>query len=385
MQQESEVTKDIIVIGAGVIGLSTAIKIQEKGGYRVTIVAETFPTDPKTIRYTSHWAGAHHVSGAYGSKRQREMDSETFDIMWKDSEHGGPVEGCFLRHKNTQYRSDGVDPSEWLDHMPGFRSVSNDELVPGATHGWTFTTLTLYPPVYLNWLLGRFLGNGGKIVRAQLQHINQAIHGGISGLPQEPDAVVACVGLGARFLGGIEDKEVYPVRGQTVVLKAPWVRYGRTLTYADGSHFYLMPRATGDVLVGGIRVAKDWFPVPREQDRDYLLAGGLAMCPELAPPHILAERMPTVDDLRPLIVDEGCGLRPGRKSGIRLATEWPEGSKIPVVYNYGHSGMGFQSSWGSASVALNFLEEALAGEKPGKAKEYEIWPADYTGRRDHVC
>lgn len=109
------------------------------------------------------------------------------------------------------------------------------------------------------------------------------------------------------------------------------------------------------------------------------------MCPELAPPHILAERMPTVDDLRPLIVDEGCGLRPGRKSGIRLATEWPEGSKIPVVYNYGHSGMGFQSSWGSASVALNFLEEALAGEKPGKAKEYEIWPADYTGRRDHVC
>ncbi|KAI6035976.1 hypothetical protein BKA83DRAFT_107285 [Pisolithus microcarpus] len=339
MQQGSEVTKDIIVIGAGVIGLSTAIKIQEKGGYRVTIVAETFPTDPKTIRYTSHWAGAHHVSGAYGSKRQREMDSETFDIMWKDSEHGGPVEGY----------PDGVDPSEWLDHMPGFRSVSNDELVPGATHGWTFTTLTLYPPVYLNWLLGRFLGNGGKIVRAQLQHINQAIHGGISGLPQEPDAVVACVGLGARFLGGIEDKEVYPVRGQTVVLKASV--------------------ATGDVLVGGIRVANDWFPVPREQDRDYLLAGGLAMCPELAPPHILAERMPTVDDLRPLIVDEGCGLRPGRKSGIRLATEWPEGT----------AGMGFQSSWGSASVALNFLEEALAGEKPGKAKEYEIWPADYTG------
>lgn len=64
--------KEIIVIGAGtlittvgillssletgVVGLSTAIRVQETGKYNVTIVAETFPTDPPTIRYTSHWA-----------------------------------------------------------------------------------------------------------------------------------------------------------------------------------------------------------------------------------------------------------------------------------------------------------------------------------------
>ena len=69
------------------VGLSTAIRIQEKSGYRVTIVAQTFPTDPRTIHYTSHWAvstgvisevtlinwdeqGAHHVSHAFGDKRQ---------------------------------------------------------------------------------------------------------------------------------------------------------------------------------------------------------------------------------------------------------------------------------------------------------------------------
>ena len=40
---------------AGVVGLSTALRIAEQG-YDVTIVAETFPTDSKTIRYTSHWA-----------------------------------------------------------------------------------------------------------------------------------------------------------------------------------------------------------------------------------------------------------------------------------------------------------------------------------------
>jgi hypothetical protein len=46
------------------VGLTTALKIQEKGDYQVTIVAETFPSDPKNIRYTSPWAGAHHVSSA---------------------------------------------------------------------------------------------------------------------------------------------------------------------------------------------------------------------------------------------------------------------------------------------------------------------------------
>jgi len=44
------------MFGTGVVGLSTAIRVQETGKYNVTIIAETFPTDPRTIRYTSHWA-----------------------------------------------------------------------------------------------------------------------------------------------------------------------------------------------------------------------------------------------------------------------------------------------------------------------------------------
>jgi len=65
-------SKNAVVIGAGnvqthqsrirsdhrlgVIGLTTALRIQEKCGYTVSIVAEIFPTDPKSIKYTSHWA-----------------------------------------------------------------------------------------------------------------------------------------------------------------------------------------------------------------------------------------------------------------------------------------------------------------------------------------
>ena len=70
--------KDIVVLGAGewrrgrdtllnvlivyrrgllgVIGLTTALKIQETGRYNVTIVAEILPSDPKNIKYASQWA-----------------------------------------------------------------------------------------------------------------------------------------------------------------------------------------------------------------------------------------------------------------------------------------------------------------------------------------
>jgi hypothetical protein len=60
--------------------------------------------------------------------------------------------------------------------------------------------------------------------------------------------VVVCVGLGARFLGGVEDKDVYPIRGQTVLLRAPWIRFGRSVSNSkEGISTYIIPRPGGDV------------------------------------------------------------------------------------------------------------------------------------------
>jgi hypothetical protein len=46
-----------------VIGLTTAIRALE-AGFDVTIFAEIFPEDKKSIKYTSCWAGANHKSVA---------------------------------------------------------------------------------------------------------------------------------------------------------------------------------------------------------------------------------------------------------------------------------------------------------------------------------
>jgi hypothetical protein len=64
---------------------------------------------------------------------------------------------------------------------------------------------------------------------------------------QPPAAVVVCVGLAARTLGGVEDKDVYPVSGQTIRLRAPWIRDGQTLSTEAGLRTYTIPRKSGDV------------------------------------------------------------------------------------------------------------------------------------------
>ena len=83
------------------------------------------------------------------------------------------------------------------------------------------------------------------------------------------------------------------------------------------------------------------FPVARAETTEDILQRCLALCPELVPPDIRAERSGTVEDLRPLIVGVGCGFRPAREGGIRLESEWVQRSsgyaagKGLVVYNYG--------------------------------------------------
>ena len=43
-------------IYSGVIGLTAALRIQEKGLYQVEVIADVLPTDPKSYKYTSQWA-----------------------------------------------------------------------------------------------------------------------------------------------------------------------------------------------------------------------------------------------------------------------------------------------------------------------------------------
>ena len=221
-------------------------------------------------------------------------------------------------------------------------------------------------------------------MRAQVQHIDQVLAGAFTPSLCPPEVVFVCAGIGARFLGGVEDTSVYPVRGQTVLLKAPWFKEAVMFTLRDGNYTHVAPRRSGIAVLGGVRDADDWYPHARPEVTEGLLERAVAIWPELAPPSAReGGRIPTKEDLRPLIVGHGCGLRPRRKGGIRLEKEWRQvpGSKkrVVVIYNYGsvlapreslrdlcssirnrHSGAGYQTAWGTASRALVLAAEAFA-------------------------
>ena len=81
-----------------------------------------------------------------------------------------------------------------------------------------------------------------------MQHIQQVVDGAfVPGQPAPPDAIVVCVGIGARTLGGVEDKDVHPIRGQTILIRAPWVKSGKTASSLDGRWTYVIPRRSGNV------------------------------------------------------------------------------------------------------------------------------------------
>lgn len=49
------------------------------------------------------------------------------------------------------------------------------------------------------------------------------------------------------FLGGVEDTDMFPVRGQTVLIRAPWVKVGVGYGEKNGTVTYIIPRKSGDV------------------------------------------------------------------------------------------------------------------------------------------
>lgn len=159
-------------------------------------------------------------------------------------ETGLYAQGARSYETQRRYR---VDPG-----ISQFKILTPTELLPNTVAGISFETVTIDVPIYLNYLMSRFLAGGGSVVRGSVQHIKQVIESGTrlfsGGKPlSAPDAVVVCAGLGARTLGGVEDKSVYPLRGQTVLLRAPWIKFGKTISSNDGLWTYIIPRRSGDV------------------------------------------------------------------------------------------------------------------------------------------
>lgn len=135
----------VVIIGAGVIGLSTAVALLDhtEARYKVTIIAPDLPPlhpeafsprskDAPPASYASAWAGAHHVSEAKND-RQLKRDIETYRIFKKIAgNEQGKGDACKAVVEVTQheYWEDRDRYNGWALEQGHYDRVNISALLP---------------------------------------------------------------------------------------------------------------------------------------------------------------------------------------------------------------------------------------------------------------
>lgn len=185
--------------------------------------------------------------------------------------------------------------------------------------------------------------------RIFLQHNNQ--NAGIS--ENAIFALINCTGLSARhFVGPDEAAKLYPIRGQTVLVRGECAM-ARTCTdfpSEDASELaYVIPRpGSGTTILGGCKQAGNWDDAVDEALTARIL--------ERVKRWGLAEELRTGEGREFEVLSTQVGFRPGRKGGPRVEVEGLLDG-VWVVHAYGHGGAGYQSSVGSAEKVVSLVDE----------------------------
>lgn len=353
---------EIIVVGAGVLGLSAALALSENllSPHKITIVAKHFPDDYiYNTDYTSPWAGAHFRPAPIRNKAEQleqsinRLTQKRF-LRLAQSEPESSVrfmEGIEYLEKSDGYA--GKNLLGWANKMDGFGFIPKRQLPPGVKLGAQYKTWVLNPPVYLQWLQRklRFQYNV-KFVKADLVALRDAR----AVCQAEPGSIIVnCSGYGLQYHGGY-DPNVFLVRGQTLVVNPPPGKdrlKNATVTHQlqVGLWTFTVPRPLyGGIVIGGTKQPGDTLKEPRKADTKAILERAALLFPSLQKTTLDGERYFDV-------VLTNVGFRPARKGGLRLEVERVEDDK--VVHAYGAGGAGFELSYGVGMRVYDMVNDIL--------------------------
>ena len=304
---------DVLVIGAGVVGLTTAISLAE-AGLSVTIRTAELPGQTTSVAAGAVW-GAVKVGPP---ERALEWGRTGLEVLSKLA--AAPGTGVRMAAGREVSRTP-LEPYYWMRLLADLRTCERSELPDGFSDGWHYTAPLATMPVYLEYLRARFERAGGTLEVASVASL--------AGLAGTAPVVVNCSGVAARDL--VPDPAVVPVRGQVVIAANPGIE--EFLVSRDPEPpwiVYMFPH--GDtILLGGTNDERKWDREPKPEVAERIVAGCTAIEPRLRGAEILGHRV---------------GLRPWRP-GVRLESE-PFGRGV-LWHNYGHGGAGISMSWGCAA------------------------------------
>ena len=323
---------DVLVVGAGVSGLTTAICLAETGR-NVEIRADRPPQDTTSAVAGAIW-GPHLVETGERAARWRRA---TLAVLRELAAGVAGREAGVRIVSGSQVFRGSPAPPDWLAELGGHRPCGPAELPPGFRSGWRYTAPVAHMPTYLGYLQARFERAGGRLGVGTVASL--------AGAARETGArvVVNCSGAYACQLAG--DAAVTPVRGQAVVAVNPGLTEFLIAPSDESAELsYLFPHGE-EVILGASEAAGEWNlePVPAVADR--ILRDCATIEPRLRGARVLGHRV---------------GLRPARPA-VRLEAEPGDGGGPLIVHNYGHGGAGVTLSWGCAREAASLAAGAPLG------------------------
>jgi len=316
--------QSIAIIGAGVSGLTCGVLFAERG-YRTAIFADQI--------------GQQTTSGA-AAALWFPYDCEPHDkvIAWALTTYHilvdlchDPGSGVSMIELRQFSRTRELDIPDWAiplgaSLIPNTSSVMSSAVETSLTvnssgfkAGFAMNVPLMDTTIYLPYLATRFIAAGGMITSGI--HFEK-----LEDVDRDFDSVINCAGVGARQL--VHDVDLEPHRGQ-VALVRKIDNLACAIVCDDEPLMYAIPR-TNDCLLGGTNELSD----------------NLAADPK-STANIVAECARVLKIDNPPIITERVGLRPYRKSGVRLERAQLHDGRI-VIHNYGHGGSGFTLSWGCA-------------------------------------
>lgn len=310
--------RSIVIIGAGVSGLTTGVALLE-AGLPVRLMAEEVPG------VTSLAAGAMwgpYLVEPWGRVREWSLASlRVFEALTED-----PSTGVRMVSGIEAARSQ-VSAPDWSDLLPDFRTCTPEELPAGFASGYRFTVPLIDMPVYLQYLLDRFQQAGGVVQHGIIRLLDEV---------EGASVIVNCAGLGGGELAG--DPGVRPIRGQHVVVENPGVTEFFSEDTGLSSELLCIYPHGDTVVLGGTAIDGEGDLREDPEAARAIVDRCAEIVPELAKAPVVAHRV---------------GARPTR-SEVRVEEERRD-SGITVFHNYGHGGSGVTLSWGCAAETTELV------------------------------
>jgi D-amino-acid oxidase len=227
------------VIGSGVMGLTTARLLQDRG-FEATIYAKALPPDttsniaggqwsPFTVsdaaRTTAEFRAQFDRAARLSHRYYQNLVGPTYGVRW--------IENYVL--STRAFPTTQTDPL--ADLYFSAEVVADGQHPFGAPFVRRFTTMLIEPPVFLSAVTRDFLLRGGMIKVREFRDRTELAQ-------LEEPVIINCTGLGSSALFG--DTELIPIKGQlAILLPQPEIDY---IVLQGG--YYMFPRSDGIILGG---------------------------------------------------------------------------------------------------------------------------------------